>query len=196
MDHKGAIEYILNRLEKELPPHLLYHGHHHTIDVLEASERIAKFEDVTQDELNLLLVATAYHDCGFLYGFDEHEKIGCGIAKEVLPKFGFGDNEIEHICEMIMATEVPQKPNGPLAEILCDADLDYLGRPDFEPVAESLFREFKHLGVIEDVKEWNRIQLTFLREHCYHTSYGRTYRQPEKQKHLEKIKEVVYGYDT
>ncbi len=196
VDHKGAIEYILDRLEKELPPYLLYHGHHHTIDVLEASERIAKYEKVEQENLNLLLIATAYHDSGFLFGVKEHEKRGCELVQEVVPEFGFNEDDIQHICKMIMATELPQNPKDILSEILCDADLDYLGRADFEPVGESLFQEFKHLEIVSDVQNWNRTQLDFLNEHRYYTSYGKTFRQPEKQRHLEKIKMIVNSYDN
>ncbi len=196
MDHQGAIEYILNRLERELPEHLLYHGHHHTIDVLEASERIGRHEGVSEEELNLLLVATAFHDCGFLHGPEDHEEKGSGIAREVLPQFGYGPSELEQICEMIMATKVPQTPSGKLSYILCDADLDYLGRGDFEPVADSLYNEMLHLNIVSDTEAWNRIQLGFLSEHSFHTPYGKTLRQPKKQEHLEKIRAIVSGYDN
>jgi hypothetical protein len=95
---------------------------------------------------------------------------------------------------MIMATRVPQQPQEHLSRILCDADLDYLGRDDFEPVSRSLFQELNKLNVVNDVKAWNRIQLNFLSQHCYHTDYGKTLRQPQKQKHLDKIKVIVSGY--
>lgn len=195
MDYTGAIKYILSRLEKELPAYLHYHGHHHTIDVLEAAERIGRSEGLSEDELNILLVAAAYHDCGFLYGHQEHEQKGCEIASETLPDFGFGSSEIDQINAMIMATKVPQQPKDQLSYILCDADLDYLGRDDFEPVATSLFRELKQLNLVVKLEDWNRIQLKFLTQHFYHTAYGKTNRQPVKQQHLEEIRIVVNSYD-
>jgi uncharacterized protein len=76
MDHKGAIDHILDRLTTELSSHLLYHGHHHTLDVLEAAERIANHEKVSAHEMKLLLVAAAYHDCGFLTSYVDHELAG------------------------------------------------------------------------------------------------------------------------
>ena len=194
MEHGRAIEHILNRLAKELPSHLHYHGHHHTLDVLEASERIAKAEGISQEDLDLLLVAAAYHDCGFLYGHQDHEKKGCDIAIESLPGFGFVGSEIQRICKMIMATKVPQQPEDELSRILCDADLDYLGRDDFEPIANSLFEELNKLKIIGDIEAWNRIQLNFLSQHSYHTKYGKSNRQPHKLVHLEKIRSIVDGY--
>lgn len=196
MDHEGAIAHILKRLEKDLPEHLLYHGHHHTMDVLEATERIAQDQGVSESDLHLLLVAAAYHDCGFLYGHEDHEEKGTEIAREALSKFGFGQPEIDQICIMIIATQVPQRPTDKLAYILCDADLDYLGRDDFEPIADSLFKELQHLNIVTDIKVWNRIQVGFLSDHIYHTSYGKKHRQPKKEMHLEKIRSIVSGYDS
>lgn len=195
MDHKGAIRHILDRLERELPAHLAYHGHHHTLDVMEATERIAKAEGVTDGPLNLLLVASAYHDSGFLYDHREHEKRGCEIAREVLPKYGFSPDEIDTVCKMIMATKVPQEPTDDLSKVLCDADLDYLGREDFEPIAATLFKELQQLGIVQTEEAWNKIQVGFLQQHSYHTEYGRTHRQLPKQQHLEKIKSIVASYD-
>lgn len=185
----------MGRLEAELEPHLYYHGHHHTLDVLDATSRIAASEGILGEDFSLLLVATAYHDSGFLFGHRDHELKGCEIAREHLPRFGFSSVQIEQICEMIMATKVPQNPTGTLADILCDADLDYLGRDDFEPIANSLFEELKQLGIITEIEKWNRIQLSFLSEHHYHTAYGKRVRQPAKEIHLEKIREIVAGYD-
>lgn len=196
MDHQGAIKHILDRLEKELPSHLTYHGHRHTLDVMEATERIGVAEGLDEASLNLVLVAAAYHDSGFLFGHQEHEKKGCEIASELLPQYGFGNEDIQQICLMIMATKVPQQPTDKLSTILCDADLDYLGRDDFEPIANSLFKELKVLGIVDTIEAWNRIQLGFLSKHAYHTSYGKDFRQSEKLANVEKIRAIVDGYEN
>ncbi|MFT6210060.1 MAG: putative metal-dependent HD superfamily phosphohydrolase [Bacteroidia bacterium] len=196
MDSAGAIKQILNRLESDLPRYLSYHGHHHTLDVLEAIERIGKSEDVSERELNLLLVAAAYHDCGFLNGHEDHEQKGCEIARKNLPDFGFDSVAIEQVCVMIMSTKVPQEPNGHLAGILCDADLDYLGRDDFEHIAANLFKELSYLRIVTEIEIWNKIQVNFLSEHQYHTTYSRQFRQPQKEYHIDNLKKIVAGYDS
>ena len=68
-----AITHALNRLRDELPPTLLYHDARHTAeDVLPAAERLTALSGVTGEELQLLRVATAYHDVGYIYAYWQH----------------------------------------------------------------------------------------------------------------------------
>lgn len=195
MDHSGAIKHILDRLDKELPEHFTYHGAHHTLDVMDAVERIAQPHELSTSKMNLLLVAAAYHDCGFIYGHENHEETGCKVAKAILPKYGFDKRSIVQICEMIMATKVPQNPGSVLSNILCDADLDYLGRDDFKPIADSLFKELHHLNIVSNIETWNRIQLAFLTRHEYHTDYSRKVRQPMKEQYVRELATIVEQYE-
>jgi len=195
MNHRAAIDFIQKRLKEELAEHLYYHSHGHTVDVIEASARIGEAEGITEEEQKLLSVAAAYHDCGFLTTYAGHEEAGCRIARETLPDFGFGEADIEAICAMIMATQVPQKPQSLLAEILCDADLDYLGRDDFYSIGQQLFEEWMVVGIVMDERTWNRIQVKFLNAHHYHTAYAKKFRAPVKQTHLAELEKLVAGYD-
>ena len=188
MDPQAAITHILDRLKQELPDNLHYHGHHHTLDVLESVKVIAASENVNAENFNLLLVAAAYHDCGFLTSYKEHEAAGCEIARATLPGFGFGAETIDHICSMILATKVPQGPKDTLAEILCDADLDYLGTDRFKPIGDQLYKELRSMNAVSDIKAWNQIQLKFLTQHSYYTRFGKEYRQPKKEKNIQQLK--------
>lgn len=188
MDSQAAITHILDRLKQELPDHLHYHGHHHTVDVLQSVELIAASENVSKEEMELLSVATAYHDCGFLTEYKDHEKHGCDIARSTLPKFGFANEQVGHICEMIMATKVPQQPNGRLAKILCDADLEYLGTDRFKSIGDQLFDELMAINAVADRREWDEIQVSFLTQHRYFTTFCKQNRQPRKEQHLEDLR--------
>ena len=110
-------------------------------------------------------VAALYHDTGFLHHYSNHEETSCELARKDLPDFGLSSAEIDEIMTMIRATKIPQSPPNKLAEVLCDADLDYLGRPDFFTIGDLLFNELKELGFIKDGKEWDHIQVKFLKGH-------------------------------
>ena len=185
MNVELAESYILERLRTNLSPRLLYHGLHHVLDVVDAAERLAKKEGICNiEDLTLLKTAALYHDSGFLNVYKNHEEAGCAIVKEILPGFDYTTEQIEAICGMIMATKIPQSPKTKLEEILCDADLDYLGREDFEPIAETLFEELRLRGAVSDHNLWNTIQVKFLDSHHYWTESAKQSRNELKQKHL------------
>jgi uncharacterized protein len=190
-DYKKAEKFILGRMVKELPPTLLYHGPHHTPDVMNAAMQMAEAEKLTDEEINLLRVAVAFHDAGFIYVYKDHEEKACEMAKEALPPFGFSEKQVEIICGMIRATKTPQKPKNKLEEIIADADLDYLGRDDVYPIAKTLFDELKVHSNLADERKWNEIQINFLKKHKYHTPYSNRLRKPGKEKYLKELIEKM-----
>ena len=181
-----AEEEIINLLEEKLPPRP-YHNLGHIRDVMQAAEQIAASEKISPEELPLVRLAALFHDAGFIYQAKGHEAKSVGIARELLPKQGLTEEQIEAIGSMIMATKLPQKPTNQLDEILCDANLDYLGRDDFWEISNNLFLELQEQGVVETKREWNLVQKTFLESHQYHTDFGRNNRAPTKDKNLQEI---------
>ena len=182
-------EPILSRLKNELDPRLGYHNIMHTLDVLEQAEVLAKQENVT-DKHDLLLLKTAavFHDSGFLFVYKGHEEKGCEIASESLRNV-FSVEDIKKVCGMIMATKIPQSPNTLLEQIICDADLDYLGRNDFEPISQTLYKEFIIFKIIPEDIIWDHVQIKFFESHHYFTGTSISKRNEKKLKHLNILKE-------
>lgn len=191
MQFKRAGKFILNKLRSELPAHLTYHGIDHTVDVYTAAERIAKERGASSHDQKLLLTAALFHDTGFIKGRKDHETESCRYARQYLPLYGYQPAEIELICGMIMATRVPQSPHTYLEEILCDADLDYLGRDEVSEISNKLFEELKFEGLVKDENEWNRIQINFMEEHHYHTGNSIKLRQPKEKEYLNLVKSKI-----
>lgn len=187
VDYSGAEHFIREKLKAEMPSQLSYHNLDHINDVLTSALRIAETEKINKEETSLLRIAALYHDAGFINTYKGHEAEGCLLAKATLPQFGFSTEQLEVICSMIMATKIPQTPKSKLDKILCDADLDYLGRNDFYEIGNRLYNEMKEQGFIETEREWNLTQKVFLENHQYHTNYGETHREEEKQKHLSEV---------
>jgi len=186
--YKTIQSQILQKLGNDLSNDLFYHCLLHTIDVETQAKRIALSEEVEDPEaLFLLKVACLYHDSGFLSTYKNHEAAGCVLAKKELPGFGLNQEQLNVICGLIMATKIPQTPLTKLEEIICDADLDYLGRNDFREISNNLFLELKARNFIETENEWNLIQIKFFNQHHYFTNTNKKSRQPQKVQHLEII---------
>jgi hypothetical protein len=88
-----------------------------------------------------------------------------------------------------MSTRVPQKPNNQLERIICDADLDYLGRKDFLSISSNFYNELKDYDLVESKNEWDQIQIKFIQNHHFFTEYSINKRSLLKKKNLEFIKD-------
>lgn len=186
-----VVDLILDRLARGLDPSLFYHSIAHTKDVMQSAERLGGNCGLNESELELLKVAAAFHDSGFLLGYANHEKKGCELVQDLCPGFGYSAEEVNIICDMIMATKIPQSPESLLQQVLCDADLDYLGREDFGPISRSLFKEFLHYDVVKNEAEWMRLQVSFFEAHQYWTSCANENRAPAKAERLKELKAVI-----
>lgn len=186
-----AGKHILSRMQNELASNIYYHNVSHVVDVVSAAERIGIAEKINPAELELLKVAALYHDCGFIIEANNHEKHGCEIAQAELPGFGFSSDEINVICDLIMATKIPQSPKNLLEQIICDADLDYLGRDDFFTIGAKIFEEFKSRNLINNERDWNELQVNFLSHHNYFTATSISSRKAKKDLHIQQIKKLL-----
>ena len=87
---------------------------------------------------------------------------------------------------------MPPMPKNKLEEIICDADLDYLGRVDFVPVSNMLFRELVENEAIENnIEKWNNVQIEFISKHQYFTQSAKKLRDVNKHKQLENIRNLA-----
>jgi uncharacterized protein len=180
-------QLILDKLINETPQHLHYHSIDHTLDVYESASIIAKLEGVSATDYKLLQIAAIYHDVGYLIEKQNHEEHSCDMARKYLPQFKYSEEEINTICTLIMATKMPQNPKTHSEEIICDADMDYLGRSDFFSVSKRLYKEMLVLGTIRNWEEWIQLQEVFLKQHHYFTASAIKLRQAEKEQNLKII---------
>ncbi|MFI5219847.1 MAG: HD domain-containing protein [Bacteroidia bacterium] len=189
MQFTKAEEFIREFLQTKLSPLLFYHDYFHTMEVVKATVEIAKDENITDEEdLTILKTAALFHDCGFVNVYHNHEEEGCRIAREKLSLFEYTDDQIEKICDLIMATKTPQAPKTHLQKIICDADLYYLGTDAFEEHGNKLFKEWKAKGKVHSEKDWDELQINFLDSHRYWTDSAIAKREKKKEENLRKLK--------
>jgi adenylate cyclase len=184
-------EIILDKLEMDLPGYLFYHNVKHTVDVVTEVELIGWGEGCSDEEILLLKTAALFHDAGHIIAYDDHEFYGTQITREMLPKFNYTPDQIERICSLIMSTKLPPKPTNLLENIICDSDLDYLGRSDFIPVSNTLFEELKAQNKMGSLNDWNKIQVKFISGHQYFTKTARSLREVNKQLQIERIQTLI-----
>jgi adenylate cyclase len=184
-------EVILDKLEKELPKNLHYHNVKHTVDVVTQVELIGLGEGLVDEDLLILKTAALFHDAGHTVGYDNHEYYSTLIAREMLPDYFYTQSQIDTMCELILSTKLPPNPKNKLEDIMCDADLDYLGRSDMIPVSNTLYLEFQERDKIKSINDWNRMQIKFISNHQYFTETARNLREVNKQMQIERIRNLL-----
>jgi len=191
---KGYIKLrrrALKILHSDLPNDLTYHGLAHTLDVLNVCNQYVRREKVNSYDAKLLRLGALLHDIGFIKSNIDHEERGVEIAKKLMAEFKFSKKDFNTVKGLIMATRIPQTPKNHLEKIICDADLDYLGRPDFYRISNELFKELKVYAEMDDENTWNKAQIKFLEAHKYHTKFALKNRQPLKEQRIEELRKLI-----
>jgi len=185
-------ELVLSKLSRELKPSLYYHNLQHTLDVVSSVQVLAISEQLDQDEFTALVAAALFHDTGFIWSYHENEIHASKYAEEELFRFGFPKEQIDQVSALILATTMPQRPQNKLEMILCDADLDYLGREDFFFTALRLHREWsENSGKKISFKDWYEKQREFMKSHNYFTNSAQRLRNEKKLKNLSQVAELL-----
>jgi adenylate cyclase len=186
-NYQAAYTMIEHFLTQYLPKEYVYHSITHVKDVVEQVERIAINEKVKKVDIDDLKLAAWLHDIGYIWEPKRHEERGAEYATALLKSLEFPIQKIQKINGMILATKIPQTPKNINEQILCDADLDYLGRPDYTEKSQLLLQELLLTKNLNN-KEWLKIQDRFLTNHVYFTKTSNNKRNKLKFKVLESIK--------
>ena len=190
MKEKDILNELYDLIKNELPHDLSYHGMHHTIDVHNICKFYIEHYELSEREGALLEIAAVAHDMGFIKTYKNHEQVGSEMAAEIMESYKFKKADIKIVKNLILATKIPQSPTTFLGKIICDADLDYLGRPDFLKIGVTLKEEWITYGIFPNLDEdFDKIQVGFLQGHQYHTDFAREHRTPVKLKHLEDLQQ-------
>ncbi|MFH1118881.1 MAG: HD domain-containing protein [Bacteroidota bacterium] len=190
MSLTNLTDFIVEKMRRELPDFIVYHSVEHTLDVHDAAVRLASMEGLSEQDTRLVRAAALLHDSGISVSFHDHEEISASIAAQYLPSFGFNADEIEKVQRMIITTKLPQSAASIEEQILCDADLDYLGRGDFFIIGQKLRLEWELTGNRVSLCDWYIIQMKFLKKHRYFTKSARDLRDKRKQQNLEEIEHL------
>jgi len=183
---------LLEEMSEKFPSHLTYHTIEHIIDVANVCDHYIRNYEIQDDKARLIRIAAIGHDYGYIFSPEQHEERSIVELRPKLNGF-YKENDIELINGMIRATKVPQRPKNFYEEILADADLDYLGRDDYDRLSQKLYQEFLHYGVVNNDDQWLEVQIKFLENHHYHVSFALENRTEKKQQKLSELKDLRAG---
>ena len=191
MRFEQVFDEVKERLAKEIPAFVAYHNAEHSLYVLQKCIYLSEKEGMDKAQLELLKTGAIMHDTGFIFDSNTfgHEERSCEYADTVLPKYGFEDSEIEVVKGLIMATKLPQSPKNKLEQILCDADLYYLGTENYFNNSDKLVSELRDGGQELNEKRWLEVQIEFLNNHSFFTKTAKHELETKKKENLTKVED-------
>lgn len=189
---------IISQLKQQLPQQLCYHSVQHTIEVIEGALDLAIAAGVSGRDLELLAIAAAFHDSGFIEGRRDHELTSARLAAAAMRANGGYDKiEIGQVKTMILDTRlienqvgVRQHPSSELGCYLLDADLANMGRADF---FEKLELHRQENGSNQPLAL--RQALEIIENHRWHTDIAALRFQSKKEENIVKLKAKLKEYD-
>jgi len=184
-----ARDFVRNLLGEKLAPWAHYHDFRHTEETVGAAREIGTASGLQDGDLEILSLAGWFHDTGYIEVTAGHEERSVEIATAYLSPRGYPAEKLGKISGCIMATKVPQKPKNLLEQVICDADMLFLGREEFFRKNDLLKQEIEEYeGRVISVADWMRRSIEFLSHHAYHTPYCREKLSAGVKKNIETLR--------
>lgn len=185
---EAARAHVAAFYESHFSEKYVFHNVEHVTEVVAATGEIAAGYQLTDRELEILLIAAWFHDVGYVEGPEGHEERSAKYARIFLENHEFPESDIELVQHCIRATKVLAEPQTLLEKILCDADLSHLGSKTYWEHCTRLRQEFlltKHIIMSE--QEWVDFELDFITNHHYFTDVAQDLLNSRKQKNIRQL---------
>ncbi|UQD57423.1 Pycsar system effector family protein [Flavobacterium sp. K5-23] len=188
-----AEDFVFNLLKDKLSIAYTYHNFTHTSEVVKAAIILSESENLSESDKETLLIATWFHDTGYISGCNEHESCSIQFASDFLSTKGKTDDYINKVATLITATTYNYEPQSILEKIIKDADYSHFASDSYLEICELLRKEWENT---QDKKyadlEWAKVNLCELSQcHMYYTDYAINNWQILKEKNIMQIQNSI-----
>ena len=179
--------FIRDLFEKEIHESLKYHDIAHTEYVAGQAKKIGISSGLSEEELQIVIIAAWFHDSGFVSRSDGHEEESQNIARKFLSSKEIPEEFIKKVLICIEATKMPQNPgDNLLAQVVCDADMAYLSEDFYMRRTVLLRKEWNHESETKlSKKTYYQETVELFNNHSYYTPYAEKEYTPGKAKNFK-----------
>ena len=185
-NHIREIQQVYETARQGMPSNA-YHNFRHAEDVLGTARHLARLEGIASEDTFVLETAALLHDYIFVIGARDNEERTAEFARAYLPAIGYSAEQASKVSELVLATKVPTKPKSLLEQVICDADVDNLGREDFIERSEEIRKE----AGVEYGAKWLKGLIGFLESHKYYTKSAQELRNEGVKANIAKLKKMM-----
>jgi predicted metal-dependent HD superfamily phosphohydrolase len=189
---KKAQEYVSNLFTYHLSKKHHFHNLNHTKNVVRAVGIISDHLELDSNDQEVLLLAAWFHDTGFLSRPMDNERIGVLIAENYLRT-----NELPHelmgkVRGCILATKEDARAKNILEAIIQDADMFHLSQDNYWAQNSMLRNELRQTCELNYTdKQWYKINLDFLKNKSFKTSYGQKFLEQSRNTLIYENKTIL-----
>lgn len=184
-------EFIIEKLENELNPNMFFHNSKHTKDIYTLAELIGRAEDISQEDLLLCRTSALLIDVGYISDYDDHENESIRMAREILPKFRYSNEQIDIVCNLLLSLRFSDNHKTKPEAILFDAYQNYLGRVDFIEHSKKHYLEVKERVASLTEKEWFYHELNSIERFKFFTKTANLLQEVSTAEQIRKIKDFA-----
>lgn len=175
----------------------IYHNLHHTEQVVENTVKIAGHYQLSDQDFFIVVAASWFHDLGYMFDWRQHEAKGASLVTAFLQEKGMGKEIVDQVSGCIMATRMPQNPEGLLQQIVCDADLFHLGSNSFKERNKLMRKEAEAFCSKQiDKTEWRIKTIALFKAHHYHTDFCQNLLNAKKAENLAELENKLITKQT
>jgi predicted metal-dependent HD superfamily phosphohydrolase len=179
-------------LKNQLSPTLAFHNYDHTQRVVNGVYAIGLSSQLSQEDLDMVLLAAWFHDTGYRDAYEGHEEKSVLIAKEFLEKEGVSAGLQQQVIACIQATKKGHQPQNLTEQVLIDAGHFAMIEGYCKDLIESLRQELSAIRR-EEVIERDAAEeyLERILQFQFYTTFGQKVLLPARDKLREKLEKRI-----
>jgi len=196
--------YATKIIAEDFSDKLIFHDIKYVLRIVSSSKTIGEAEGITEEEKEILLIATWFSQTGFRdvgtmkkatnpnEFLMECNDCSISIAREFLDRIAYPKEKAERVINLMKESDGKSIPQSKLAKILADTTTVEWGLKKSKKRIELRYQEFL-LHDILGVNKGNFYEhiLEYLKQHRYYTNYGLAVLAPKKQELISNIEKQV-----
>jgi len=181
--------YIRQYMQEHVPARYVFHNYRRAVHVVQTCALLVTGTDLSKDDRTTVLLAAWFLQTG--YGQDPANplKAAAGLAEKYFTEKGLDVANVQTISTCIGSLRWPQQPITVMAQLLCDADNEWLGSRDFPEDASALRQELETTNGNEYTESawWDKM-LEMLDSQMFFTPFAKDLYGKRKKKNREMVR--------
>ena len=187
-----AEAHVRAHVAAHFPATLHYHRIDHMAGVAQAAKELAREAGLGKEESQALRLAAWFHDLGYYEGASGHETCSAELAEAFLKAENVDAATIDRVRALILATNRESVVNDPVGELIRDADLVHIARPDYMDEVELLRKELEATqGRHVKKKAWLEENLAFIEHNGFLSEAARTLWNEGRDRNLAVLRKMI-----